>query len=176
MALSQMLDKDNATGRVAEIYETMINTMGFIPNAFRVYSSSEHVLDMQFKNLGYFMRHQTLSGKLLAFIRLLVSEQESCAYCIGVNTGILFQYGVLPEVVAEVRQDPAKAPLEPKELAMLNFVLKMVKDAGSINEDDMNSLRNLGWTDRDILDASYHGSTQVAADKIFNAFKIELDF
>jgi uncharacterized peroxidase-related enzyme len=176
MALIKMFDKDNATGRVAEIYESMYSTMGFIPNAFKVYSSSEHILESQYKNLGYFMRHQTLSGKLLAFIRLLVSEQESCAYCIGVNTGILFQYGVLPEAVEEIRLEPSRAPLEPKEAAMLHFVLKMVKDSGSISENDVNNLRNLGWTDRDILDASYHGATQVAADKIFNAFKIELDF
>jgi uncharacterized peroxidase-related enzyme len=176
MALINMVDKDNATGRVADIYEIMVNTMGFIPNAFKVYSSSEHVLDTQFGNLGYYMRHPVLSGKLLAFIRLLVSEQEACAYCIGVNTGILFQYGVLPDAITEIRKDPSKAPLEPKELAMLLFVLKMVKDPASVNADDVAGLRNLGWTDKDILEASYHGASQVGADKIFNAFKIELDF
>ncbi|MCX6279608.1 MAG: hypothetical protein NT004_16155 [Bacteroidetes bacterium] len=175
MALLNLIEKDNATGRIAEIYETMINNMGFIPNAFKVFSPSEHVLDMQFKNLGYFMHHKILSGKLLAFIRLLVSEQEQCAYCVGMNSGILFQYGVLPEALAEIKTDPSKAPLEANELALLLFVLKVVKNSNGIEQSDVDQLRNLGWNDAEILDATYHGATQIGADKIFNAFKINAD-
>ena len=173
MALLKLIEKEEASGRIAEIYETMINTMGFIPNAFKVYSPSEYVLDKQFGNLGYFMRHKTLGGKLLAFIRLLVSEQEQCTYCIGMNSGLLLQYGVLPDVLADVKLDPAKAPLEEKELALLLFVLKVVNNSNSILPDDVARLKELGWSDGDILDATYHGTSQVAADKIFNAFGIE---
>jgi AhpD family alkylhydroperoxidase len=118
------------------------------------------------------MRHKTLGGKLLAFIRLLVSEQEQCDYCIGMNSGILLQYGVLPENIAEIKLDPSKAPLEEKELAMLLFVLSMVKNSNAIAQGDVDKLRNLGWNDTEILEASYHAATQVGVDKIFNAFKI----
>jgi len=173
MALINLTEPKEATGRVAEIYESMINTMGFIPNAFKVFSPSAHVLDKQFGNLGYYMRHKTLSGKLLAFIRLLVSEQEQCAYCIGMNSGILLQYGVLPDALAGIKKDPSKAPLEEKELALLLFVLEVVKNSNGIIQADVDKLRSLGWTDADILEATYHGTTQVAADMILNAFKIE---
>jgi AhpD family alkylhydroperoxidase len=173
MALLKLAEPNEATGRVAEIYESMINTMGFIPNAFKVFSPSAHVLDKQFGNLGYFMRHKTLGGKLLAFIRLLVSEQEHCAYCVGMNSGILLQYGVLPEAIGEIRKDPSKAPLEEKELALLIFVLKVVNDSNSTMQADVDLLRDLGWTDADILEATYHGTTQVGVDRLFNAFKIE---
>lgn len=173
MALIKLTEQNEATGRVAEIYESMINTMGFIPNAFKVFSPSAHVLDKQFGNLGYYMRHKTLGGKLLAFIRLLVSDQEQCAYCVGMNSGILLQYGVLPETLAGIKQDPSKAPLDEKELALLLFVLKVVNDSNSTTQADVDHLRGLGWTDADILEATYHGTTQVGVDKIFNAFKIE---
>jgi len=173
MALLNLTEPGEATGRVAEIYDTMINTMGFIPNAFKVFSPSAHVLDKQFGNLGFYMRHKTLGGKLLAFIRLLVSEQEHCAYCVGMNSGILLQYGVLPESIAAIKQDPSKAPLEKNELALLLFVLKVVADSNSTTQSDVDALRSLGWTDADILEATYHGATQVGVDKIFNAFKIE---
>ena len=175
MPLLNLIEKDQATGKVAEIYENMINAMGFIPNAFKIFSPSAHVLEIQNNNLGHYMRHKTLGGKLLAFIRLLVSEQEQCLYCVGMNSGILLQYGVLPEMIAEIKQDPSKAPLEEKELAMLLFVLKVVKNSNSIAQADVDALRNLGWSDTEILEATYHGATQVGVDKIFNAFKIESD-
>jgi uncharacterized peroxidase-related enzyme len=175
MAFLKLTEKEDATGRVAEIYETMLNTMGFIPNAFKVFSPSEHVLDTQFGNLGYFMRHKTLGGKLLAFIRVLVSEQEQCSYCVSMNSGILLQYGVLPDILSEIKLDPSKAPLEEKEVALLLFVLKVVNASNSIQRNEIDKLKELGWSDKDILDATYHGTTQVGVDKIFNAFKIEQD-
>ena len=175
MALLNLIEKDQATGQVAAIYDGMINAMGFIPNAFKICSPSEHVLSSQAGNLGYFMRHKTLSGKLLAFIRLLISDFEQCKYCVGVNTGILFQYGVLPDALEGIKKDPSSAPLDEKEVALLLFVLKVVKDSNNVNQADVDHLRGLGWTDAEILDASYHGATQVASDKIFNAFKIEVD-
>ena len=173
MALLNLIEKDQATGRTAEIYETMINTMGFIPNAFKVFSPSEYLLDKQFSNLGYYMRHKTIGAKLFGFIRLLVSEQEQCAYCIGMNSHILLQYGVLPETLDGIKKDPSTAPLDEKELALLLFVLKVVKDSLSIAQEDIDKLRNLGWSDQEILEATYHGTNQVGSDKIFNAFKID---
>jgi uncharacterized peroxidase-related enzyme len=175
MALLNLIEKEQATGQVAEIYENMISTMGFIPNAFKIFSPSAHLLNIQAGNLGFYMRHKTLGGKLLAFIRLLVSEQEQCTYCVGMNSGILLQYGVLPEMIAGIMKDPASAPLEGKELAMLLFVLKVVKNSNSIEQTDVDHLRNLGWNDTEILEATYHAATQVGVDKIFNAFKIQQD-
>ncbi|MBK7028747.1 MAG: hypothetical protein IPH45_05885 [Bacteroidales bacterium] len=173
MALIQLIDKEEASGRVAEIYESMLNTMGFIPNAFKVFSPSAHVLENQYKNLGYFMRHKSLGGKLLAFIRYLVSEQEQCKYCVGMNSGILLQYGVLPDDLAAIRENPSLAPLEQKELQLLLFVLKVIRNSNSIVQEDVDALKELGWSDADIVEATYHGTTQVGVDKIFNAFKID---
>ncbi len=176
MSLLKLVEKDEATGRVAEIYESMTSTMGFIPNAFKVFSPSPYVLDRQYSNLGFYMRHKTLAGNLLAFIRLLVSDQEQCSYCVGMNSGILLQYGVLPEAIAEIKLDPTKAPLNEKDLAMLLFVLSVTKNSNAIVQEDVDKLRNLGWTDEEILEASYHGATASGVDKIFNAFKIPSDF
>lgn len=175
MSLIKVIEKEEATGKVAEIYQKMIDSLGFVPNAFKIYSSSEHILNQQVNNFYYYFKHPAISGKLMAFIRLMVSDQEKCEYCVGMNSGILFQYGVFPELLNEILKDPLKVPLEENEKAMLFFVLKVVKDSNSIQKADLDNLHALGWEDKEILEATYHGATQVAADMIFNAFKIELE-
>jgi len=175
MALIKLVEQKDATGKVAEIYQNMMNTMGFIPNAFKLFSPSEHVLEQQVSNLNYFFRHPKLGGKLLSFIRLMVSDQEKCVYCVGMNTNILFQYGVLPEMIHEILKDHDKVPLEENEKALLFFILKVVKNSNAIVQEDVDVLRKLGWTDGEILEATYHGATQVGVDMIFNAFKVEMD-
>jgi len=175
MPLIKVIEKEEATGKVSAIYEGMIKSMGMVPNAFKLFSTSEYLLEQQTRNLTFFMQHDKLSGKLLAFIRLLVSEMEQCKYCVGMNTGILWHYGVLPEAIEEIKKDPAKAPLEEKEIQLLLFVLKVIKNSNQVDQSDMEQLRNLGWSDSEILEATYHGTSQVGTDMLFNAFKLEND-
>lgn len=173
MPLINIVQKEEATGKVAEIYESMTNAMGYVPDAFSLFSSSPHLLEIQYENLKHFMRHKTLGGKFLALVRYLVSDQEDCIYCVGMNRGILMHYGVLPDQLAEIKANPASAPLEENELQLLLFVLKVVNNAASVEQADVENLRQLGWTDADILEASFHATNQIASDRLFNAFKLE---
>ncbi len=50
-----------------------------------------------------------------------------------------------------------------------------MKNPHSVQTDDIAKLRELGWVDSEIMDALAHGAFQVAADKIFEVFKIEKD-
>lgn len=165
----------DATGKTAEVYSALSKAMGMVPNAFKMYSVSEDLLVKQYEGLVYFISQNGLSGKLLAFIRLLVSVKESCDYCIGINTGILMQYGVLPEQIATIRDDPSMAPLPDNELALLLFVLRAVNQPTTINSEIVGPLRLIGWNDRQIFEATFHGAMQVASDKMLIAFQVEHD-
>lgn len=105
----------------------------------------------------------------------MVSEIEDCDYYVTTNTGILMQNGVSAEEIQAAKADVEKLPLEKREIELIKFVLKVVKNSKSTTAEDMDHLRSLGWTDKDILDATQHGTSQVASDMIFNAFKIEQD-
>lgn len=41
---------------------------------------------------------------------------------------------------------------------------------------DLETLRHMGWTDSDLIDAVAHGARNTAVDILFNTFKIERDF
>jgi AhpD family alkylhydroperoxidase len=173
MALIKTISPDQATGKVAEIYQHFQGKFGFIPNGFQLTSSSEFLLSQQVANISYYMQHPVLTAPLQAFIRMLVSVGQNCAYCITMNTGLLMQGGFSLEQIQAAQANPEMAPLEEKEKGLLLFVLKAVKDAHSISAQDVDHLRQLGWEDQHILEATFHGTSQVATDMIFNAFKLE---
>lgn len=84
--------------------------------------------------------------------------------------------GFSAEQIAATLNDPAAAPLNEKDKAMLLFVLKGTKDAKSIERGDLDALHALGWNDRDIVDGLYHGARNTAEVIMFDAFKVENDF
>jgi uncharacterized peroxidase-related enzyme len=168
---------ETAQGQVKEIYDQIIKAFGSVPNAFQIYSSSPALLARQWQQIGYYMQHPTLGFNLLAMMRMLISEDTNCEYCVGFNEAMLINMGGLTaEQITVTKKNPQDAPLSDKDKAMLLFVLKATRDAPSVNAADIAALQALGWTDSDILDGLGHGAYMLAGDTILSALRIERDY
>ena len=177
MPLINTVTPEKAEGKVKEIYNEIQNAFGSIPNAIQIYSSSPQLLARQWQQVGYYMQHPTLNRTLLAMMRMLISQNTHCDYCVGFNEAMLINMCHLTqEQVAATKIDPASAPISEKDKAMLLFVLKATKNSNSIDQNDIAKLKAQGWNDGEILDGLNHGAYMLAGDTILNALKIERDF
>jgi AhpD family alkylhydroperoxidase len=177
MSIISTVAPQDATGPVAQVYGQVEQAMGRLPNAMRLFSVSPDLLTMQWQHIGYYFQHPTLSFPLLASIRMLVSQDNDCAYCIGMNEALLIERcGFTVEQTAAAKRNPADTPLPEKDKAMLLLTLKATRSPKAVSAADLDALRKLGWNDRDLLDAVSHAARNVAADIVFNTFKIDNDF
>jgi len=93
-------------------------------------------------------------------------------YCVDFNSGILQMLAnVNDEQLKNLKSDPKQAPLNDKDKAMLLFVLKAVKTPDSVEQKDVDTLRKLGWTDQDLLEATHHGADNVRHGILFKTLK-----
>ncbi len=177
MPIIQTTKPEEATGELAELYAKITAMRGRVSNSAQLFSSSPGLMKQQLEFMGYYMNHKSLSTALLACIRMLISDKNSCTYCVDFNASMLINLlGWTPKEVEALRADPKNAKLGDKEKAMLLFVLKAVRTPHDINAQDVQALRDVGYSDGDILDATNHGARMGAIDVIFDAFKIEKDF
>jgi len=177
MSILSTVRPEEATGEVAAVYEQIRNAWGSVPTAIHAFSANPFLLRHQWEYYGSVMQHPTLSPAMTACIRMLVSQQGNCAYCIDMNAGMLIgMMGWTPEQVAATRANFRDSPLTDKEKTLLGLVLKSVRDSNSVTTLDLQDARSAGWSDADILDAVNHGARMVAGDIIINAFKVERDF
>ena len=58
------------------------------------------------------------------------------------------------EMLAAVKRDPAGAPLEPRQRALVDYALKLTRSPDGITENDIAALREKGLTDAGIHDAA----------------------
>jgi uncharacterized peroxidase-related enzyme len=55
------------------------------------------------------------------------------------------------ELVAALERDYTTAPITPQERVMVDYVVKLTKDATKVWKDDIERLREAGFDDRGIL-------------------------
>ena len=178
MPLITTIKPENATGELAELYEKIAAMRGRVANSAQIFSASPELIKQQMSFIEYYMlKQKSLSAALLASIRMLISDKNNCSYCVDFNASILINMlGWTPKDVEAMRADAKNAKLEEKEIAMLLFVLKAVRTPHDVHSSDIQALRDLGYNDGEILDATNHGARMSAIDIIFDAFKIEKDF
>ncbi|MBC8245975.1 MAG: hypothetical protein H8E81_00175, partial [Deltaproteobacteria bacterium] len=94
-------------------------------------------------------------------------------FCTHFNKGFLEKQGMSEEDIEKMTEDPFQAPLEDKERAMLDFVMKAIKTPDTVAQEDMDRLHEMGWLDSDILDALAHGTNMIGFSILMKTFKLD---
>lgn len=173
MAIIDLVKPEEADGKVQEYYNVMLEKAGMVPMPMQMWSASPDLFGVSMQAMGYYFTHPTLNPILLTQIRLMAADHCEYPYCVNFNTNILkMMAGMSDEQVTTFMTNPAEANLEEKDKELLLFVKKAINDPGSTEQADIDKLRDLGWNDRDIFDATNHAANMVAGGILFKAFKV----
>ena len=173
MALIQTVDHEKAEGQIKEVFDTLQKTIGMVPAPMQLASASPGILNLSWQSLQYYSQHPALGFGLLCTIRYLVSQHINFAFCTSFNKNFLMRQGMAEEDIKKIEKDPSQAPLEDNERAMLAFVMKAIKTPDAVEKEDMDQLHEMGWVDRDILDALAHGTNMVGSSILMKTFKMD---
>jgi uncharacterized peroxidase-related enzyme len=126
---------------------------GFIPSVFLAFA---HRPD-EFR--AFFAYHDALmekpSGITKAEREMIVvttSAANQCQYCVVAHGAILRIRAKNPLIADQVAANYRKADLTPRQMAMLDFAMKVSRKSGEVGEEDFEKLRAHGFGDEDIWD------------------------
>jgi uncharacterized peroxidase-related enzyme len=144
---------DDLRQRILEVQEKS----GFVPNVFLALS---HRPD-EFR--AFFAYHDALmlrppsgpnglSKGEKEMIVVATSGANRCLYCVVAHGAILRIYEKNPLLADQVAVNYRKAQITPRQMAMLDFAMKVCTDSAAIGEADFAALRAHGFTDEDAWD------------------------
>lgn len=128
---------------------------GFVPNIFLALA---HRPD-EFR--AFFAYHDALmdrAGGLTKAEREMIvvatSAANRCLYCVVAHGAILRVRAKDPLLADEIAVNYAKAPITPRQKAMLDFAVKLAIDPGAVGEADHATLDQAGLTPEEIWDVA----------------------
>jgi alkylhydroperoxidase family enzyme len=173
MPLINTVSPEQAEGTIKEAYDMFMQNIGLIPKPMEMMSASPALFELQLRRIQYLSQHPKLSYPLLAHIRYLVARNLDYPYCTDFNKMILKKQGLTDEDLRRMEADPSKSLLEPDESALLAFVVKAVKSPGEVAPKEIAHLRDLGYEDRDIMDALAQGVSMIDHAIMMQVFQME---
>lgn len=127
--------------------------LGFVPNVFVGYTIRPTHFTHWFSHFRELMQGEgELSLAEREMISVVVSNENGCLYCLVSHGAELRQHLNDPVLGDRITLDYRRAGLEPRLLAMLDYVVKITISPLECDEDDIEELRSFGFSDQAIFD------------------------
>jgi len=136
--------------RIIEVQEKA----GFIPNVFLALAWRPEEFRAFFTYHDTLMEKETpgLSMAEREMIVVATSARNQCQYCVIAHGAILRIRAKSPYIADQLATNYRKADISERQKAMLDYALKVSREAETISDADHQRLRDLDFDDDDIWD------------------------
>ncbi len=127
---------------------------GFVPNVFLAlaHRPAEWRAFMAYHDALLLKETGSLSKGEREMIIVATSAANQCLYCVVAHGAILRVYEKAPLLADQIAVNHRKAPLTPRQRAMLDFAMKVTTASHALDEADFAALRAHGFDDEDAWD------------------------
>jgi uncharacterized peroxidase-related enzyme len=172
MSIIETVDEDEATGFVAGVYANEVNDLGYVASHTKAmtvnpeaYAAWEQLVRAIIAQLG---------RRRFELVTLAAAEavhSQACRLAHGRKTLKLMDEDQLERVA----RDYHDADLSEAEVAMMEFAERVVTDSVEMTDADSLRLRELGFTDREIVDITLAASARGYFSRALQALAVEPD-
>jgi uncharacterized peroxidase-related enzyme len=149
---------------MAAFFKLCEDKQGFVPNVLQAFSFDMGKLEafVAYRN-DLMLGASGLSALEREMIATAVSAQNHCFYCLTVHGAAVRKLADDPVLGEMMAMNYRAADLSKRQRAMLDFAIKLTIEPWGIEASDRESLRGVGFSDRDIWDiaavASFYNMT-----------------
>jgi uncharacterized peroxidase-related enzyme len=142
----------DATGATADIFAAIKKAVGKVPNAYATVGTLAPEALGSILAVDAVIGKGTLPKPDVEAIRLAVSENAGCDYCVAAHTLMGKMAGLPPEAMRQARagQDTGDA----KRDALLHFVRTLIGTSGTVPASALDAVRAAGYTERQVVEIS----------------------
>lgn len=146
------IDESEATGRIAEIYGEEKAALGFVMSATECWTARPDMLPLWEDFYGAVRGNFSLPSRDWRLITFVAAKQVPSTYCSMVYGKQLAEDLGSKDKVLSLRRDFRSAGLNERDTAMLAYADKVASDASKVTQDDIDGLREAGFSDTEIAD------------------------
>ena len=170
----ESITEAKAKGSVKKVYDELKESMGIVPNVFKVLSLWPKGLELYMAMVkGTMFADTKLPRAVKEMIASTVSKINQCDYCVGHHTNFMTQYGISSTVSEQVVNDPQSAQISDAEKKLLAYIEKVTRHAYKVTDADVEGLKEIGWSHEQILEATLVASLFNSINRFADALGVQ---
>ena len=158
MAWTKIIGSEEAQGKLKEVYDQLkARGIDGMAEAASVYTQEPEIFQWLTLGLkpgaGYGVT--AIDRRLVELIAVIVSVINECHNCVVVHGRQLRHILKDDALTDRILDDYTKAPLDSRTIVVLDYVSRLTRDPAKVTEQDIRSLREAGYSDKEIVDIAH---------------------
>jgi uncharacterized peroxidase-related enzyme len=168
-----LIQPETASDQLSAVFAETHQVLGLIPNEARALANSPTTLKA-YVDLVSALRGGSVPLRLRELIALLVAQENRSDYCLSAHTYIATRLAGLTESETMCARN-AQAD-DPQTRAVLTFAASVLRNRGSVSEEELAALRAAGIADGEIVEVIAHVALNVFTNYFNTAARVDIDW
>lgn len=156
--------------------DEITRTFGLVPNLFQTYAKYPPLLEANWVKVKAVLFNGSIRRKAKEAIALLVSHDNNCGYCVAAHSAALRGLGVNEAGIASMLKAEAFPGLSDVEIALVHFARKVNYHWLAINDEYLESLRQLGVGDNEMIEVIGVVELFAGFNRFARVMRVPVDF
>ncbi len=154
------------------IFDEIKERAGQVPAAYRAFANHAHILQANWNRTKRILGEGNLPIEVKEAIATRVSKVNGCQFCLHIHKNNLKKLGIDDEQIEAIESGSVA---EKKLGNILNFVGAATLDPHKLSDADFKDLKDLGYTEKDILEILTVMEMYTGYNKIIIALDLQID-
>ncbi len=163
--------RDDVSPANQAMFDALKGQLGMVPNLYATLAHSENALGSY---LALQSAKSSITGKAREVVNLVVSQVNSCSYCLAAHTVIGGMVGFTPAQILEIRAGGAAFDAELDALAKLTQDITV--NRGQASDKAKDAFFAAGWTVENLVDVIVTIGDKTVTNYLHAATKVPVDF
>jgi uncharacterized peroxidase-related enzyme len=173
MTFIETVAPEDASGALAELYESDRANFGHLPNFTQAFSLRPDVYAAWRQLNGTIKAGMDLRRYELATVA--AARRLRSSYCMLAHGSVLADKFLEPDALRAVVADHRTSGLEAVDVAVMDLAEKVADDATAVTQADIDGLRSLGLSDTEILDVVLAAAARCFFSKVLDGLGAQPD-
>ncbi len=167
-----LIDRSAASGEAQHLLEQIHAAFGATPNMFRAVANSSAALKSMWGSFGS-LGQGSIPAKLGEQIAVAIADRNRCDYCLAAHTMLGKKAGATAQEMAAAQAGQSEdGPTQ----AALRFATKVVDHRAQVSSEDVQALRDAGFTDEAVVEILAHVALNLFTNYVNVALAVPVDF
>lgn len=167
-----LINPEDTSGDRKAMFDQINGAFGVVPNMFKTIGNSHAALESMWTSFGALGKGK-LGAKLGEQLAVMIADINRCEYCLSAHTVLGSMAGATEQEMSEAQAGQSS---DPRTQAALDFAAKLVKERANIAKEDVDTVRNAGFSDEEIAEILAHVALNIFTNYTNVAFDVEIDF
>jgi uncharacterized peroxidase-related enzyme len=173
MAFLKYIPAEKASDDVKAMYDQAIEQHGFVPNMVKVFGHRPKVMKAWSELLATI--RDEMDQRRYELITLAAARALRSSYCMLAHGSVLARDFLDAEQVAALAQSFHGAGLTPRDVVIMEFAEKVVRDSAAVSQADVEELHAHGLSDVEIFDIAAAAAARCFLSKTVDALGAQPD-